>query len=73
MSFPLQLKELNYIKDTTWMIKYTSEDEGNFLIGEVLNQKNFPKFDPEDYRKTNTILFGNYLSWDLLFAKIELK
>lgn len=70
-SFPLELKDLNYIKDTTWMIKYTSEDEGNFLIGEVLNEKNFPKFNPEDYRKTNTILFGNYLSWDLLFTKIE--
>lgn len=70
-SFPSQLKDLNYIKDTTWMIKYTSEDEGSFLIGEVLNEKNFPKFNPEDYRKTNTILFGNYLSWDLLFTKIE--
>ena len=69
--FPCQLKDLNIIKDTTWMIKYDSEDEGNFLIGDVLNENNFPNFDSEDYRKTNTILFGNYLSWDLLFTKIE--
>jgi len=72
-SFPRQLKDLKFIKDTTWMIKYTSEDEGNFLIGEVLTEKNFPNFDLENYRKTNTILFGNYLSWDLLFTKIEFK
>ena len=69
--FPEQLYELKYIKDSTWMIKYTSENEGIFYIGDVLNDEVFPKFNKEEYRKTNAIIFGFYLSWDLLFSQIE--
>ena len=69
--FPYQLKDNKYIKDTTWMIKYDSEDEGNFLIGEVLGDENFKNFNIDEYRKTNAIIYGRYLSWDLLFTRIE--
>ena len=72
-SLPEQLNELKYIKDSTWMIKYTSEKEGNFFLGEILNENVFPGFNKEEYRKTNAIIFGHYLSWDLLFAQIEFK
>ena len=69
--FPEQLYELKYIKDSTWMIKYISENEGIFYIGDVLNDEVFPKFKKEEYRKTNAIIFGHYLSWDLLFSQIK--
>ena len=72
-SLPEQLNELKYIKDSTWMIQYTSNHEGNIFIGEILNTNVFPGFNKEEYRKTNAIIFGHYLSWDLLFTQIELK
>ena len=72
-SLPDQLNELKYIKESNWMIKYISENDGNFFLGEILNDNVFPGFNKKEYRKTNTIIYGNYLSWDLLFAQIEFK
>lgn len=66
-----QLKDLNYIKDTTWTLKYTSEDEGMIYMGDVLNNEVYNGFKMEEYRKTNAVIFGRYLSWDLLFSQIE--
>ena len=70
-SFPVQLNDLKYIKGTTWMIKYNSKDEGYFYLGDILNDDIFPYFNKENYMKTNAIIYGNYLSWDLLFSQIE--
>jgi len=70
-TFPEQLQELKYIKDSTWMIKYNTENEGYFYLGDILNDEVFPKFNIQEYRKTNAIMFGYYLSWDFLFSQIE--
>lgn len=70
-TFPEQLTELKYLKDSNWMIKYTSEDNGYFYIGEILNNEIFLKYNKEEFRKTNAIISGRYLSWDLIFSQIE--
>ena len=72
--FPEQLNELKYIQKSNWMIKYkSSEDDGYFYIGEILNNEIFPEYNKEDYRKTNAVISGSYLSWDLLFSQIKHK
>ena len=70
-SFPDQLNELKYINNATWMIKYTKDDEGLFYIGDIFNKDLSPGFNLEKYRKTNTVVYGNYLSWDLTFSQIK--
>lgn len=69
--FPEQLNELKYLEESTWMIQYTSDNEGNFFLGEILSKNVFPKFSLDEYRKTNAIISGHYLSWDLLFSQIK--
>ena len=69
-SFPIQLNDLKYIKGATWMIKYNSENEGYYYLGDILNNDIFPNFNKKNYMKTNAIIFGRYLSWDLLFSQI---
>lgn len=68
---PCQFNSLKYSNNANWMIKYTNEDEGYFYIGDILNESIFPGFDIENFRKTNAVVYGNYLSWDLVFSQIK--
>jgi len=69
-SFPYQINELEYTNNATWMIKYNNDDEGIFYFGDIFNKDISPGFNPEKYRKTNAVVFGSYLSWDLTFSQI---
>jgi len=40
-------------------------------MGQILNDEVYSGFKMEKYRKTNAVIFGRYLSWDLLFSQIE--
>ena len=44
------LKEKDLITSFNWMVNYTSEDEGNFIIGELLH-----KIDPQNYKEENLL------------------
>ena len=68
---PRQLYDLKYIKNSTWMIKYTNDEEGYFYIGDILNENIFSGYNIEKYRKTNAVVYGSYLSWDLTFSQIK--
>ena len=70
-AFPYQLNELQYTNNATWMIKYTNNDEGLFYIGDIFNKDSSPGFSLEKYRKTNAVVYGSYLSWDLTFSQIK--
>ena len=70
-SFPDQLNELQYINNSTWMIKYINDEEGVFNIGDMFNKELSPGFSLEKYRKTNAVVYGTYLSWDLTFSQIK--
>ena len=69
--FPSQFNDLKYSENATWMIKYNNDEEGYFYIGDILNEYVFPGFNFEKYRKTNAVVYGNYLSWDLVFSQIK--
>ena len=69
--FPCQFHELKYTKSSTWMIKYTNDEEGYFYIGDIFNKNIFPDFNFEKYRKTNAVIYNTYLSWDLTFSQIK--
>ena len=70
-TFPYQLNELKYTNNATWMIKYTNDDEGLFYIGDIFNKDSSSGFNLEKYRKTNAVVYGTYLSWDLTFSQIK--
>ena len=69
--FPCQLTDLKYSINSTWMIKYENDNEGYFYVGDILNDNIFSGFNSEKYRKTNAVVYGNYLSWDLTFSQIK--
>ena len=69
--FPRQLYDLKYVNDANWMIKYTNDEEGYFYVGDILNDNIFSSFNIEKYRKTNAVVYGSYLSWDLTFSQIK--
>ena len=69
--FPCQLTDLNHSNNATWMIKFNNDEEGIFYVGDILNKKVFPGFNPEKYRKTNAVVYNLYLSWDLTFSQIK--
>ena len=68
---PCQFADLEYANNATWMIKFNSNEEGYFYIGDILNENIFPGFDKENYRKTNAVVYNFYLSWDLTFSQIK--
>ena len=72
-TFPCQFNDLKYMKNTTWMIKYKNDEEGYFYFGDIFNKYIFPGFKYEKYRKTNAVVYNNYLSWDLVFSQIKSK
>ena len=69
--FPIQLSDLKYSNNATWMVKYINDEEGYFYIGDIFNKYVFSGFNPEKYRKTNAVVYNNYLSWDLTFSQIK--
>ena len=69
--FPRQLYDLKYVNNANWMIKYTNDEEGYFYVGDILNDNIFSSFNIEKYRKTNAVVYGSYLSWDLTFSQIK--
>jgi len=44
------LKKKEIITSYNWMVNYTSEDEGNFIIGELLH-----KIDPQNYKEEDLL------------------
>ena len=69
--FPCQFTDLNHSNNATWMIKFNNDEEGIFYIGDILNEKVFPGYNQEKYRKTNAVVYNIYLSWDLTFSQIK--
>jgi len=65
------LKENDVIKNYYWMINYTSENEGNFIIGEQPH-----KFDPQNYKEEDLLIAHPFtmsamsLAWGLRFDEI---
>ena len=65
------LKENDVIKNYYWMINYTSENEGNFIIGEQPH-----RFDPQNYKEEDLLIAHPFtmkameLKWGLRFDEI---
>ena len=66
-----QLIDLNYAKDSSFMLKYFSEENGNLYISDLPNKEIFKNYNSKNYKKTNAVISRNDLSWDLIFSDIE--
>ena len=68
------MKENDVIKNYYWMINYTSENEGNFIIGEQPH-----KFDSQNYKEEDLLIAHPFtmtamnLKWGLRFDEIAFR
>ena len=66
-----KLKENNIIESYFWMINYTSEFEGNLIIGEPPHKFDPINFKEEDLYQSYPFLEDTMYGWGLLFDKIN--
>ena len=65
-----QLTDLKYAKDSSFMLKYFSEEKGNLYISGLPNKEVFRHYNSKNYKKTNVVVSRYDLSWDLVFSDI---
>ena len=68
-----QLKSNDTISSYFWMINYTSENEGNLIIGEQLHIIDPKHYKEEDLKVAHTFLYTTITEWGLRFDEITFK
>ena len=68
-----QLKSNDIINSYFWMINYTSEYEGNLIIGEQLHIIDPIHYKEEDLNLAHTFLYATITEWGLRFDEITFK
>ena len=69
-NFIEQMKSLDIIDSYFWMINYTSEYEGNFIIGEQPHIFDPIHFKEEDLKVDSPFLYTTMSEWGLRFSEI---
>ena len=65
-----QLKSNNIINSYYWMIDYTSDYEGNLIIGELPHIFDPEHFKEENFKNAYTFLYNTITEWGLRFDEI---
>ena len=70
-NFVDQLKLNDIINSYFWMINYTSDYEGNFIIGEQPHILDPNYFDKDELSFTYPFLYDDFYDWGLSFSEIN--